>query len=390
VEISSSSSISSTTPRPTVGQQAVLAIEDIAFGGEGVGRINGFVVFVPFVITGERVEIEVTEVRKSFARARLLGILEPSPDRARPECPHFGACGGCQYQHVTYPEQLRLKHKQVADLLERLGGIPATRVLPLVPCPRPYGYRNRIMVRSQWNGREQRLIVGFIRQDNHWVEEVGSCAIAEPELSARIPEVRAHPPEKGGLKVTLRKFPEDWDVPPDSFFQNNFHLLPGLVDTVRGRLLDAGTRQLLDLYCGVGFFGIELANSVERFIGVELDAMAIRAARRNAERRRIRNGDFVRGTAEQILPGLLAEVPAAETSVMVDPPRRGCAASLIADLRAARPRQLIYVSCHPATLARDLKRLCGEGAFRVDSVTPLDMFPQTQHVECVADLRADG
>lgn len=382
-------SATTTAPRPAVGQRATVTIEDLAFGGEGVGRLDGFVVFVPFVIAGEQVEIEVAEVRKSFARARLIQVIEPSPHRVRPECAHFGACGGCQYQHVAYSEQLRMKHKQVADLMQRFGGIPPERVLALVPCPRPYGYRNRIMVRSQWNGREQRLIVGFIRHDNRWVEEVESCAIAEPELSAGIVGVRADPPEKGGLKVTLRKLPEDWEVPLDSFFQNNFHLLPGLVDTVRRRLRDAGTRRLLDLYCGVGFFAIELAGAVERFVGVELDAMAIRAARRNAESRGITNGEFIRGTSEQTLPRLLAEVSAAETSVLVDPPRRGCAPSLIADLRASRPAQLIYVSCHPATLARDLKRLCEDGAFRVENVTPLDMFPQTQHVECVADLRAE-
>lgn len=383
------SSNTETTPRPVEGQRATVTIDDLAFGGEGVGRIEGFVVFVPFVLTGEEVEIEVTEVRKSFARGRMLRLIRHSPDRVGPECPHFGACGGCQYQHLAYPEQLRVKHKQVADLMERMAGVSPERVSPLVPCPRPYGYRNRIMVRSQWNGREQRLIVGFIRHDNRWVEEVETCAIAEPELSVRIAEVRANPPEKGGLKVTLRKFPEDWEVPPDSFFQTNFHLLPGLVATVRERLRAAGTRRLLDLYCGVGFFAIESADVVERFVGVELDAMAIRAARKNAGQRGITNGEFILGASEQTLPRLLSEVPTAETSVIVDPPRRGCAPSLIADLRASRPAQLIYVSCHPATLARDLKRLCEDGAFRVENIIPLDMFPQTQHVECVADLRAE-
>ncbi|MCB1127977.1 MAG: class I SAM-dependent RNA methyltransferase [Verrucomicrobiae bacterium] len=379
-----------TARRPDVGQRVTVLIDDVGFGGEGVGRIGDFVVFVPFVITGEEVEIEVTEVRKSFARARLIRVIEPSRYRVRPDCPHFGECGGCQYQHVAYDEQNRMKYKQVADLMHRFGDVPPDRVMPVVPCPRPYGYRNRIMVRSQWNGREQRLIVGFIRHDNRWVEEVESCAIAEPELSAAIAGVRSNPPEKGGLKVALRKFPEGWEVPPDSFFQNNFHLLPGLVDTVRERLCDAATRRLLDLYCGVGFFAIELAGAVDRFVGVELDAMAIRAARQNAEHRGITNGEFIRGTSEQVLPRLLAEGGAAGTTVLVDPPRRGCAPSLIADLRASRPRQLIYVSCHPATLARDLKRLCEDGVFRVENVTPLDMFPQTQHVECVADLRGDG
>lgn len=377
-------------PRPPVGWRGEVEIEDVAFGGEGVARLDGFVVFVPFVAGGERVEIELTEVKKQFARARLLRVIRPSPHRTTPECPHFGECGGCQYQHLDYAEQLRIKGKQIADQLARLGGLDPARVAPVVPCPRPYGYRNRIMLRSQWNGREQRLIIGFVRHDNRWVEELDECRIAEPELSARIREVRANPPPKGGLKVVLRKFPEGWELPRDSFFQNNFHLLPGLLDTVRDRLRDAAPRQLLDLYCGVGFFAIELADCVERYVGVELDPKAVEAARKNAAQRGAPNGEFRFARAEEVLPELLTEAPAAHTSVIVDPPRKGCARSLTDALLANRPAQVIYVSCHPATLARDLKRLTAEGAYRLERVVPLDMFPQTQHLECVADLRATG
>jgi tRNA/tmRNA/rRNA uracil-C5-methylase (TrmA/RlmC/RlmD family) len=376
-----------TAPRPPVGWRGEVEIEDVAFGGNGVARVDGFVVFVPFVAAGERVEIELTEVRKQFARARLRRVLTPSPQRVKPECPHFGACGGCQYQHLDYAEQLRVKHRQISDLMQRLAKLDPDRIRPVVPCPRPYGYRNRIMLRSQWNGREQRLIVGFIRYDNHWVEELDECRIAEPELSARIREVRANPPPKGGLKVVLRKYPEGWELPRDSFFQNNFHLLPGLVAAVRECLVNAGTRQLLDLYCGVGFFALELADQVERFVGVELDQKAVEAARVNAARRGATNGEFLRARAEEALPELLTRVPAGETTVLVDPPRKGCARSMIEQWLEVRPAQIIYVSCQPATLARDLKRLTADGVYRLEQLTPLDMFPQTQHLECVADLR---
>ena len=370
-----------------VGQVCIVQVQDIAFGGDGVARIDDFVLFVPFVLTGETVEVEITEVKKSFARARLRRVITPSPERVQPKCVHFGACGGCQYQHLDYAAQLRVKHKQVADLFQRIGGLSPALVAPVVPCPQPYGYRNRIMIRSQWNKPEQRLNIGFVRADCGLVEDVFECQIAEPALNEQIRHVRANPPPKGGIKIVLRIPPEDWEVPPDSFFQNNFFLLPGLVSTVREKLRASGTRHLIDLYCGVGFFGIELANAVESFVGVEYDQRAIAAARRNAAARDCLNGEFISGKVEEILPELVQRSPST-TTVLLDPPRKGCWPETLQLLRAQRPAQIIYVSCHPATMARDLNTLTAEGVFTVAGVTPLDMFPQTQHVECVADLRA--
>ncbi len=370
-----------------VGQREVIQITDMAFGGEGVGRLGDFVVFTPFTLVGEEVEVELTEVKRKFARAQLVSVRRPSPRRVTPRCPYFGECGGCQYQHITYEEQLRLKQKQVADLLERIGSFPRDRVQPVIACPEAYGYRNRIMIRSQWNKPEQRLNLGFLRHDNRLVVDITECVIADPALSAQIREVRANPPPKGGLKVVLRIRPEGWELPPDSFFQNNFLLLPQLVDAVRERLAAAGTRHLLDVYCGVGFFALELAPAVDSFLGVELDAAAIRAARRNASSRGIVNGEFMPGRAEELLGQLLTKLPAARTTALLDPPRTGCAPAGLRALRESRPEQILYVSCHPATLARDLKTLAAEGLYRLERVQPLDMFPQTQHVECVADLR---
>ncbi len=372
----------------TLGTTVSLTIADLAFGGEGVARLNDFVVFVPYVLVGEVVEAEITEVKKSFARARLVRVTQPSPERVLPACAHFGACGGCQYQHVAYPAQLRLKRKQVADLFQRIGGLPPELVTPVIPCPQPYGYRNRIMIRSQWNKPEQRLNIGFVRADCGLVEDIFSCQIAEPALNEKIRHVRANPPPKGGIKVVLRIPPENWEVPPDSFFQNNFFLLPQLVEVVRTALADGGARHLIDLYCGVGFFGIELADAVESFVGVEFDQRAIVAARRNAAARGRNNGEFIAGTVEAALPALLQRFSPSASSVVLDPPRKGCLPETLALLREQRPGQIIYISCHPATMARDLNILCRDGVFSVARVTPLDMFPQTQHVECVADVRA--
>jgi 23S rRNA (uracil1939-C5)-methyltransferase len=370
-----------------IGEKLTLTIDDVAFGGEGVGRADDFVVFVPFTLTGEMVEAEITEVKKSFARAKLLCVIEPSPERVEPLCRYFAHCGGCQYQHAAYPAQLRLKQKQIADLFERVGKFPRAAVTPVIPCPQPYGYRNRIMIRSQWNKPEQKLNIGFVRGDCGLVEDIEECKIAEPALNEEIRRVRAHPPPKGGIKIVLRAAPENWDVPPDSFFQNNFFLLPQLVETVRECLTGGGARHLIDLYCGVGFLGIELAGAVESFAGVEYDRRAIQAARDNAARHGVGNGEFIAGRVEDVLPGLLEKFSPPATAILLDPPRKGCAPEFLNWLRETGVAQIIYVSCHPATMARDLNILCAGGVFDLVRVIPLDMFPQTQHVECVADLR---
>ncbi|HTI68443.1 MAG TPA: class I SAM-dependent RNA methyltransferase [Candidatus Limnocylindria bacterium] len=373
-----------------MGDRIELTITDLAFGGEGVGRIDELVVFVPFVLPGERVEAKITEIKRSFARGVLARVLTTSPERVEPRCAYFGECGGCQYQHLDYAAQLRWKHKQIKDLFQRVGGLENVVVHEVIPCPKPYGYRNRILVRSQWNKPAQTLNLGFIRHDCGLVADITSCAIAEEPLNTALLAWRADPPPKGGLKTLLRIPAEGWDVPEHSFFQNNFYVLPKLVEAVRSRLVDAGTRHLVDVYCGVGFFSIELANAVESFVGVELDAPAIKAARRNQACRGIHNGEYVAGDTDVLLPQLLQRLDASKSTVLLDPPRTGCHPPSIELLRRVGPAQIIYVSCHPATLARDLKALCLGGRYRLAEVQPVDMFPQTQHVECVADLRLAG
>jgi tRNA/tmRNA/rRNA uracil-C5-methylase (TrmA/RlmC/RlmD family) len=370
-----------------IGDRISLNIDDIAFGGEGVGRFEELVVFVPFVLVGETVEAEITEVKKNLARAKLLRVEKASLERVEAPCVYFGKCGGCQYQHIAYAEQLRIKQKQIMDLFERVGKISRDVVAPVIPCPSPYGYRNRIMVRSQWNKPEQKLNIGFVRGDCGLVEDIEKCLISEQAINEQLQHVRAHPPPKGGIKVVLRVQPENWELPPDSFFQNNFFLLPALVDTVRKFLQAGKATQLADLYCGVGFFGIELADSVEHFTGVEYDRRAIQAAEKNARSRKVTNGRFISARVEDVLPELLGQISSENTAVLIDPPRKGCGREILELLRETTPRQVVYVSCHPATMARDLNILCAENVFKLLHVQPLDMFPQTQHVECVADLR---
>ncbi|MBI07841.1 MAG: RNA methyltransferase [Opitutae bacterium] len=372
---------------PCVGDILEVEISDVAFGGDGVGRVDGFVIFAPFVITGETVRVEIIERKKDFARAKLLEVLTPAPERTSPECTHFGICGGCQYQHIEYTAQTQIKLSQIRSLFERVGGFSGAVVGDLVPCPTSYNYRNRIMVRRQWNKPKQKAVYGFLHHDSRLVVDMDRCEIAEESLNEQLIQLRENPPPRNMQKVVLRIMPDNWEMHRDSFFQNNFHLLPELVEIVRNKLMDAGTRHLVDAYCGIGFFSLSLADSVESFVGVDIDKQCILPARRNMELRDIANGEFILGKTEEHMDALLAKFTAPNTTVILDPPRKGCHQDGLQMLADAAPAQVIYVSCHPATLARDLKWLCTEGGYELTGVTPLDMFPQTQHVECVADLR---
>lgn len=374
-------------PNLNIGSRIEIEIEDVAFGGEGVGRCNDFVVFVPFTIPGERVFAEITEVKKNFARARLIEILKQSSERVLPECRYFGECGGCQYQHISYSYQLKIKQKQIIDLLTRIGGFANPIVEGVAGCPKHYGYRNKIMVRSQWNKLQQRLVIGFLKYDNRLVVDVEECKIAEPELNEQLKQLRQNPPPRGGLKVMLRIFPDGWEVPRDSFFQNNFYALPSLIEKVANFIKQSRARYLIDTYCGIGFFGIELSSRIEKVIGVDVDALAIKAAKKNAKMRGAKNCEFYSGKVEELLPEILKGINPKETVLIMDPPRTGVAIEGLKFLREIAPQQIIYISCHPATFARDLKILCENDVFELSCVSPVDMFPQTQHVECVADLR---
>lgn len=371
----------------SVGELIEGRIDDIAFGGEGVLKHHGKVVFVHTVLEGELVRVEIVESKKNFARAKLIEVIEPSPDRIAPRCPIYGECGGCQYQHMDYSRQLSMKGKQVKDIFERIGKLDGTKVEDVLPCPQPFHYRNRIMVRTQWNKSQQEMVVGFLKYHSRLVVPVKECHIAEHELNTQLASVSENPSRKNGIKYVLRKFPDGWTLPNDSFFQNNFFLLPGMVEEVRKRLKEFQGKYLVDTYCGVGFFALELASEVEKFVGVEIDRMAIKAAQQNAIDKGITNGEFIEGATEKLLPELMQKFPAHETTVVLDPPRRGIDPSAIEFLKSVSPGQILYVSCHPATQARDLANFCKDGQYEVSSVKPMDMFPQTQHIECVADLR---
>jgi len=346
-----------------------LKIEDVAFGGKGVARKQGKAVFVPYTIEHETVSAEIVREKKQFAEAELIDVKESSPHRVIPPCPYFGSCGGCAFQHIEYEHQLAIKWRQVRDVLQRIGKLKDIPMRPIIPSPEQYGYRDRITVHAQ-DG-----VIGFFRRDSHRLIDIERCAIARDEVNRALAELRAQPHVRDG-HYTLRASSR-----PRVFSQTNdavANALRDLIDT-----LAAPNQQLLiDAYCGAGFFAKALLDKFDRVIGIDWDRFAIEAADENATMKE----NYIAGDIEVELDRALQETALLKTTVIVDPPATGLTAKVRKTLVGLAPATLIYISCNPATLARDLKEL--RERFTINSVTPLDMFPQTAEIEVAVHLQA--
>ena len=416
----------------------ILTIDSIVAGGDGLARqANGMVVFVPRTAPGDRVEVEVVEERRGWARARAVRIVEPSSERCDPPCPHYAVCGGCQLQHLEYQAQLRVKSGIIADSLRRLGTI-AIEPPHVVPSSREFGYRNRVrfVLRRTADG----VVAGL-----HSLEaaaelvDVDRCPLAEEELNRAWGELRAvwgvntcNLPRGNELRLTLRATssgqlglaieggedcgdPETlldrieglssiWGIEADgaidwycgearlrdrwgahevmlaglSFVQVNREVSEKLEVHVRQCCGELKGQRVIDAYCGSGLRALELAWAGARVVGIDADSIAIEAAAEAATE----SGAPVRFVAAPVERALSHELPA--DLVVLNPPRRGLDRRVVEALLERPPSRLIYVSCDPATLARDLERLGGE--FELDECRAFDMFAQTAHVETVVTL----
>ena len=340
-----------------------LQIKDVAFGGAGVARSGGKIVFVPLTIDDEEVEAQIVEQKRSFDRAELRKVLRASPRRVEPLCRYFGRCGGCDYQHIAYDYQLELKRRQVSELLRRVGQIANPSVSAVIPCRKPYAFRNRITVHSG-NGR-----IGFFAKNSRTLVDIERCEIAVPEVNKKLSELRTEGlPD--GFHRTLRE-----DGVPLSFTQTNSFVAAELRQYVSEQLTG---KVLLDTYCGSGFFGHAFAGRFEKVIGLDWSEHAIARARSAAAD----NEHYICANVAEALPmTLVQDYP---QIVIMDPPAEGIEKEVAEALATAQLERLIYVSCNPATLARDLARL--RGRFEVKSIQPFDMFPQTAEIETVAVL----
>jgi 23S rRNA (uracil1939-C5)-methyltransferase len=340
-----------------------LTIEDIAFGGKGVGRENGKAVFVPLTIDGESVTAEIVREKKQFAEAELVDLRERSSHRVEPDCPYFGRCGGCAYQHIDYEHQLAIKWRQVRDALKRIGKLAIVSIRPIVPSPLPYSYRNRITIHAQSD------VIGFFRRDSHQLIDIERCPIAMDEVNRELAELRAHKPSDG--HYTLRA-----GSGPRVFSQTNDAVASALRDLIVG-MVPTNQKLLIDAYCGAGFFAKALLDKFERVIGIDWDKFAIDIANENATAKEI----YIAGDIEEELSCISGKPDV----LIADPPATGLTSNVRQAIVDLAPASLVYVSCNPPTLARDLAEL--QQQFKIESVTPLDMFPQTAEIEVVAHLQ---
>ncbi|MFC2015315.1 23S rRNA (uracil(1939)-C(5))-methyltransferase RlmD [Chloroflexota bacterium] len=408
-----------------------LELTAMAHGGSALGRARipgagsgrAHVMFVPYTIPGETVRVDVTQVQARWANAQLLKVLEPSPHRVVPPCPHFGPgkCGGCHFQHISYEAQAEFKREVVLDQLRRIGGLEDANVQGIIGAAEPWGYRNHAQLSVTPGGE-----LGFLTGDTHNVVPVKECLILDPLLDDLWAALDMEWPQLHRLHLRcgsatgdlLAVFEldhyEDFDIQVDfpvscvllladgevvvlmgnpfyrehvagrdfrvsagSFFQVNSGGAEALVSLVDDYLALSGDERLVDLYCGVGLFSLSLAGSVVHMIAVESDSSAVADFRHNA--RDLENVTLIEGTAGRILPRIEGPVD----GLILDPPRSGAGDQVVDEIVRLAPSRVVYVSCDPATLARDARRLTGTG-YRLDQVQPVDLFPQTYHVESVA------
>ncbi len=355
---------------------AELKIIDVAFGGKGVARDNGKAIFVPYTIDGETVQADIVREKKKFGEAELVEVVIRSPERVGPECPYFEKCGGCAYQHISYGHQLALKFRQVRDAIERIGKFNDIPMRPIIPSPAPYGYRNRVTVHVQDGD------IGFFRRDSHRLIDVERCPISTEAVNAALQQLRTSSPREG--HYTLREHPG-----ARIFSQTNDLVAAALQKFVQ-TLIPEGQALLIDAYCGGGFFAKALMDNFEEVIGIDWDRFAIEEANRTATTKET----YIAGDVAIELTNLAADggTPASGSlgsirpTLIVDPPAIGLPESVRDAIIRLAPHTFIYISCNPATLARDLAAF--RAAFEIQSVTPLDMFPQTAEIEVVVHLQA--
>jgi 23S rRNA (uracil1939-C5)-methyltransferase len=404
-----------------------VSFASLVYGGWALGRLaDGRALFAPYLLPGERARVRVTEGRTGYARGSAVELLEASPLRVVPRCRHFGECGGCHYQHLAYGGQLEAKQQVLREQLARLAGLEDPPLLEPLPSPAPWNYRNHLRFHRAAAGGP-----GFRAFRSSRVVPIVECYLPEPALAARWPQL---PPSPPGRRWILRRGsggpPAAWQqeesspraeaarlasapppgavapgargrpaadgprpvhfqlpygsfrVSPQSFFQANTPMAALLAGEVLRQLLRdlqdrAGGAAVLDLYCGVGLFSRALAPHVGQVVGVELSPAACADFRRN--RSSLDNVRLVPGDVRKVLPRLALR-PAA---VVADPPRAGLGPAVVRALAALAPGLLVYVSCDPATLARDAREL-GRQGYRLRSIRLLDLFPQTYHLETLS------
>jgi len=396
------------------GDRIELRIDSVAFGGDGVGRCQQQVVFVPFTVDGDEAVVRITDVKKRFVRGRLEQLLQPSPDRINPRCRHYALCGGCHYQHIHYDHQLRLKKQQVVDAFVRIAKAALPPITPVIPSPGAFQYRGKADYHIRITPKAP-PVIGFMDVFNDRIIDIDRCEIMDETINQACLVFRQDI-EAGRIK-TSRDRQTIWStgaagekaevvtdfrtprfvirsigeqrliVPYRGFFQANHFLVSRLVDDVVATSALTGRETVVDTYCGAGLFSLFLAPHARQVYGIEIDGEAIHCARVNHRQAGLTNAVFIRGDAGEILHKDFIKTQRHVDVLILDPPRTGCDPALLSGIVELKPARIIYISCNPATQARDIRHLLDHG-FTLQSLKPYDMFPQTAHIEVVALLES--
>ncbi|KGX88222.1 23S rRNA (uracil(1939)-C(5))-methyltransferase RlmD [Pontibacillus litoralis] len=443
-----------------------LTFEDLTHEGNGVGKLNGYPLFVPYALPGETGKVKVIKVKKNFAIGKLVDVQEASEQRVDPPCDVYTQCGGCQLQHMSYDLQLQMKQKQVQDTMHKIGHLGHVAVHPVIGMDDPWNYRNKVQI-PFGESKNGNLKTGFYRKRSHDIIDMDTCMIQD-EHNNRMVETVRRIAEKYGIKpyresdhsgilrhimvrtgqttgdimvviiTKTRKLPHQeaivqeirqtfpdvksivhnvnnkrtnvimgerttvlwgdeyimdtigdikFNISPKSFYQVNPTQTKKLYDQALQYANLQGHETVIDAYCGIGTISLFLAQQAKKVLGVEIVAPAIDDAKKNAKLNNIANAEFYVGEAEKIFPWWQAQGLRPDV-IVVDPPRKGCDEALLNAMIDMQPERIVYVSCNPSTLARDL-RILEDGGFETKEVQPVDMFPQTGHVECVSLLQRE-
>nr|WP_318540366.1 23S rRNA (uracil(1939)-C(5))-methyltransferase RlmD [Terribacillus saccharophilus] len=448
-------------------QTIELTFEDLTHDGDGVGKVDGYPLFVPYALPGETAQVKVIKTKKNFGFGKLMEITKPSPARVEPPCNVYIQCGGCQLQHMSYQLQLEMKQKQVQNAMKKIGHLEHVPVHPALGMDDPWRYRNKIQIPTAERNGE--MITGFYRKRSHdIIEDMETCVIQD-EVNDRMVEavrriasrlgISAYNEEthRGDLRHIMvrtgqqtnetmivlvtrmnelpyakelvaelhetypqiksivqninkertnvilgRKTKLLWGeeyiydtigdikfaISAQSFYQVNPAQTKVLYDQALAYANLSGNETVIDAYSGIGTISLFLAQKAKKVYGVEIVPQAVSDAKMNAKLNHMDNAEFYVGKAEEVMPWWKAQGLNPDV-IVVDPPRKGCEEDLLQAMIDMKPKRIVYVSCNPSTLARDL-RFLEDGGFETKQVQPVDMFPQTGHIECVAEIELKG
>lgn len=439
-----------------------VTFEDLTHEGDGVAKVDGYPLFVPYGLPGEQAKVKVVKTRKNFGFGKLIELYEESEHRITPPCDIFFQCGGCQLQHMTYERQLQMKQKQVQDVMRKIAHMPDVPVHPTIGMENPWDYRNKVSIPV--GKRDGKVITGFYQKRSHNIIDMESCPVQHPQndkliqamadifdelgiepydeqthrgvirhvvvrtgqhtnemmvvlvtrtkdlpkkekliekIKAIDPDVKSIVHNINTKKTNVIMGPESktisgndtitdqigdltFEIGAHSFYQIN----PEQTEKLYGKALEyaqlSGSETVVDAYCGIGTISLFLAQHAKKVYGVEVVPQAVDNAKDNAKRNRLPNTEFYVGQAEKVMPWWYAQGLRPDV-IVVDPPRKGCDEDLLQAMVGMEPERIVYVSCNPSTLARDLKYL-NEAGYEAKQIQPVDMFPQSSHIECVCEI----